>query len=218
MQPEWGMIQKSLYLSKGFPSGLAVKNLSSMLETQVGSLSLEDPLEEGMATHPSILVWRIPQTQKPGRATVHRVTKNGKQLKQLRRNAHTSVKFQLIIYLHQEAIDQEMRQKVYIFLYYSVFAVIPTLIIGLKNTSSSQLPVALSGLQRSTYFTFYLIWDHINRFFKLHNFISILTYTAFKLKLGIILIQKYNNVIFLVFLKYKNMVLFNVIWHTFFFS
>ena len=60
MQPEWGMIQKSLYLSKGFPRGLAVKNLSSMQETQVGSLSPEDPLEEGMATHPNILVWRIP--------------------------------------------------------------------------------------------------------------------------------------------------------------
>ena len=100
VQPEWGMIQKSLYLSKGFPSGSAVKNLSAVQETQVGSLSPEDPLEEGMATHPSILIWRIPWTEKPGGATVHRITKNGKQLKQLRRHAHTSVKFQLLIYLH----------------------------------------------------------------------------------------------------------------------
>ena len=37
-----------------------VKNLPAMLETSVGSLGWEDPLEEGMATHFSILAWRIP--------------------------------------------------------------------------------------------------------------------------------------------------------------
>ena len=35
-------------------------------ETQVRSLGQEDPLEEGMATHSSVLAWRIPQTEKPG--------------------------------------------------------------------------------------------------------------------------------------------------------
>ena len=34
---------------------------------RVPSLGREDPLEEGMATHPSILAWRIPQTEEPGR-------------------------------------------------------------------------------------------------------------------------------------------------------
>ena len=43
-----------------------VKNLSAMQETQVPSLGWEDPLEEGMATHPSILAWRIPWTEEPG--------------------------------------------------------------------------------------------------------------------------------------------------------
>ena len=38
-----------------------------MQETQVQSLGREDPLEEGMATHPSILAWEIPQTEEPGR-------------------------------------------------------------------------------------------------------------------------------------------------------
>ena len=38
-----------------------VKNLPAMLETQVPSLGWEDPLEKGMATHSSILAWRIPQ-------------------------------------------------------------------------------------------------------------------------------------------------------------
>ena len=50
----------------GFPGGSAVKNLPSMQETQVQSLGWEDPLEEEMATHPSILAWEIPWTEEPG--------------------------------------------------------------------------------------------------------------------------------------------------------
>ena len=42
-----------------------VKNLSSMQETWVQSLGQEDPLEEEMATHSSILAWRIPWTEEP---------------------------------------------------------------------------------------------------------------------------------------------------------
>ena len=44
-----------------------VKNLSAMQETWVQSLDQEDPLEKGMANYSSILVWRIPWTEKPGR-------------------------------------------------------------------------------------------------------------------------------------------------------
>ena len=44
-----------------------VKNLPAMRETWVQSLGWEDPLEEGMATHSSVLVWRIPWTEQPGR-------------------------------------------------------------------------------------------------------------------------------------------------------
>ena len=43
-----------------------VKNLPAMQETWVWSLGQEDPLEKDMATHSSILVWRIPQTEEPG--------------------------------------------------------------------------------------------------------------------------------------------------------
>ena len=43
-----------------------VKNLPAMRETWVRSLGREDPLERGMATHSSILAWRIPWTEKPG--------------------------------------------------------------------------------------------------------------------------------------------------------
>ena len=43
-----------------------VKNLPAMQETWVQSLGWEDALEKGTATHSSILVWRIPWTEKPG--------------------------------------------------------------------------------------------------------------------------------------------------------
>ena len=43
-----------------------VKNLPAMRETQVGSLDQEDRLEEEMATHSSILAWRIPWTEEAG--------------------------------------------------------------------------------------------------------------------------------------------------------
>ena len=52
----------------GFPggSGGMVKNLTAMWETWVRSLGQEDPLEKGMATHSSILAWKIPWTEDPG--------------------------------------------------------------------------------------------------------------------------------------------------------
>ena len=43
------------------------KNPPTMQETQVQSLSWEDALEQGMATYSSILAWRIPRTEEPGR-------------------------------------------------------------------------------------------------------------------------------------------------------
>ena len=51
------------------PGGSVVKNLPAMKEMQkmkIQSLGQEDPLEEGMATHSSILAWRIPWTEEPG--------------------------------------------------------------------------------------------------------------------------------------------------------
>ena len=45
---------------------LVVKNPPAMQETWVQSLGWEDPLEKGMATHSSILAWRIPWTEEPG--------------------------------------------------------------------------------------------------------------------------------------------------------
>ena len=50
-----------------FPDGSAVKNFPAMHETWVPSLGWEDPLEKEMATHSSILVWKMPCTEEPGR-------------------------------------------------------------------------------------------------------------------------------------------------------
>ena len=54
----------------GFPSSSEIKNPPAMRGIQaapVQSLSQEDPLEEEMVTHSSILAWRIPCTEEPGR-------------------------------------------------------------------------------------------------------------------------------------------------------
>ena len=56
-----------LYLTFVFyVASLVVKNLPAMQETRVRSLDWEDPLEKGMATHSSMLAWRIPWTEEPG--------------------------------------------------------------------------------------------------------------------------------------------------------
>ena len=54
-----------------------VKNLPAMQDTWFRCLGQEDTLEKEMATHSSILGWKIPQTEEPGRLhTVHGVTKS----------------------------------------------------------------------------------------------------------------------------------------------
>ena len=53
--------------TKGFPGGSVVKKLPKIQETWVRSLDREDPPEEKMATHSSILAWEIPRTEGPGR-------------------------------------------------------------------------------------------------------------------------------------------------------
>ena len=54
--------------SQASPVAQTVENPRAMWETWVQSLGWENPLEEGMATHSSILAWRIiPRTEEPGR-------------------------------------------------------------------------------------------------------------------------------------------------------
>ena len=60
----------------GFPVVQTVKNPPAMWETWVQSLGWENPLEEGMATHSSILACRIPMDRGVWQVTVHEVAKN----------------------------------------------------------------------------------------------------------------------------------------------
>ena len=53
-------------LGKGFPGDSLVKSMLAKQDTQVRSLGWEDPVEKEMATHSSILAWRIPWTEDPG--------------------------------------------------------------------------------------------------------------------------------------------------------
>ena len=57
-----------------------VKNLSVMQETRVQSLGWEDPLEKGRAIHSSILAWRIPWIEEPGRLKSRRLSKSQTRL------------------------------------------------------------------------------------------------------------------------------------------
>ena len=52
-------------MGRAFLVAQLLKNLPAMQETQVPSLGWEDPLEKGMATHSSVLAWRIPWTEEP---------------------------------------------------------------------------------------------------------------------------------------------------------
>ena len=70
-----------------------VKNLPATQETWVRSLGWEDPLEEETATHSSILAWRIPWTEEPGRL-VHGVAKNRTRLKRLSSSSSSSMSVQ----------------------------------------------------------------------------------------------------------------------------
>ena len=74
LKEEGEMIDRYLWL--GFHSGSVVKNPSAMQKTWVRSLGLEDLLEEGMATHSSILAWRISMDRGAWWATVPEVVKN----------------------------------------------------------------------------------------------------------------------------------------------
>ena len=53
-----------------------IKNVPKMQETPIQFLGQEDPLEKGMATHSSIIAWRIPRDRGTWQATVHGVAKS----------------------------------------------------------------------------------------------------------------------------------------------
>ena len=66
-------IRFAMYIMKASLVAQTVKNLPVMQETQVQTLGQKDSLEKGMATHSSILAWRIPWTEEPGSLQSQRV-------------------------------------------------------------------------------------------------------------------------------------------------
>ena len=101
-------------VSEEFPWWLAVKSLPAKQESQVRSLGWEDPLEEGMATHSSILAWRILWTGEPGRlhymgsqesdmtdATVHARLANWCLLRRPENKTIFTVEFRKAKYIHK---------------------------------------------------------------------------------------------------------------------
>ena len=93
----WCSIRIKVFWSGVWVSQVAqrVKNPPAVQEMWVQFLGQEDPLEEGMATHSSILAWRIPMDRGVWQATVHRVAKNQTGLKYLSTHAPTEWGFPL---------------------------------------------------------------------------------------------------------------------------
>ena len=73
----WTLCKYHYGVLKGFPRGSVVEKPQEWpkepQEMEVRPLGQEDPLEGGMVTHSSILTWRIPWTEEPGRLQSHRV-------------------------------------------------------------------------------------------------------------------------------------------------
>jgi len=100
----WILISKAALCILGLQSGSVVKNLPEIQETQemwVQSLGWEDPLEKGMATYSSILVWENPMDKEPWQATVHGIAKGGKWLELLSTHAprHTKISLAVVVCL-----------------------------------------------------------------------------------------------------------------------
>ena len=77
----WDMTERLMLTlpdhTRGFPGGSVDKESAYSADTQVQSRSGEDPLEKGMVTHSSILAWRIPWTEEPGRLQSMRLQRTG---------------------------------------------------------------------------------------------------------------------------------------------
>ena len=91
-----------------FLNGSEVKNQPAMQGTQVQSLNWDDPLEKGMATHSSILAWRIPWTEEPGglqSIELHRVGHNRSDLARTHmHNWHTPSHYSYGHILHEDLL------------------------------------------------------------------------------------------------------------------
>ena len=97
-----------------------VKNLPAIQEaqeTRVQSRGWEDPLEKEMASHSSILAWKIPWTEEPGGATVSEVAKSGTRLNTL---AYISLMSNSVTFLSNWFPGFEINTTVFLFNYSTI--------------------------------------------------------------------------------------------------
>ena len=94
------------------------KNLPAVQETQIRSLSQEDPLEKGMVTHSSILAWRIPWTEEPGRLRSIRFSR-------VRHEGPTDISFQQSLrFVFSSSFDEKIffpQQLLFVFSFFFFF-------------------------------------------------------------------------------------------------
>ena len=83
-----------------FPDGSVVRNLPAMQETRFQSLGWEDPLEKEVATHSSILAWRIPWTEKPGGLQSMGLQRVGHDLATKEKQQQTTIYEHLLYAIH----------------------------------------------------------------------------------------------------------------------
>ena len=96
----------------GFRSGSTVKNQPAMTETWLRSLGWGDPLEEGMATHSSVLAMENPMDRGAWQATVHRVAKSRRKRKQLS-TCNTCVYIQLLHFSVRQKLTQHFKSTIF---------------------------------------------------------------------------------------------------------
>ena len=99
-------------------SGSVVKKTPALQETCVRSLGWKVPLEEGMATHSSILTWRIPMDREAWWATVHSVIKSQTWLKRLSQYTLKRVLSYFKILLKVYVQNRKVLEILYINIYY----------------------------------------------------------------------------------------------------
>ena len=87
-----------------------VKNPPAMKKTWVGSLVWEDPLEEAMATHSSILAWRIHMDRGAWRATVHGCSKEPDTTEQLSAHTHIGEYTQYLIITYSRIKSEKLTE------------------------------------------------------------------------------------------------------------
>ena len=119
-----------------------VKNLPAMWETWVRALAWEDPLKKGMATHSSILAWRIPWTEEPGR-----LQSMGSQRVRHKRQIFTFTFSQALLGTQKDCQKAQFRKKEIIFkIVIGIWLLYNVMLVSAVQQSESVIHIHISTL------------------------------------------------------------------------